>query len=87
MEEKSDADRDSHSVPLRVADVKRLQYYTAIGNEAVCALAGPLLIEQDRAWPARTDDFARREIQQVPVLMWNGLGAQIATFLYRLGLS
>src|SRR5437763_10302315 len=78
MEEERHVNRNAQPLPLEVGELELQETEPPLWHQPVLAGAGRLAIEQKRARPARTDELAVAQIQQVPMAARQRRGTELA---------
>src|SRR5215212_2147872 len=81
VEKERHVHRNSQALPLHVAHFEVLEKKVPIRYEPVSALARRFAIEEDGARPAGAHHLPRGNFQEMPVLGWYRLAAQVAVLL------
>src|SRR5215204_1742732 len=81
VEKERHVHRNSQALPLHVAHLEVLEKEVPVGYEPVSALARRFAIEEDGARPASAHHLPRGNFQEMPVLGWYRLAAQVAVLL------
>jgi hypothetical protein len=81
MEEEGHLHGDPQSVPLELVELEVIEPQAAIREQPVVATSRRSPIEQHRAGPTGAQQLARVQVEQVAVLGWQRLAAELATLL------